>query len=252
MPARPRSLPPLGERSESPFLSRRSATPDRTWVPSASGRASPAMMQEYGHQIKSDLAPLIQALLTEQPDDTGQFCARYFAKSSGEQSGGDAAAEPAAASAPAAAEPPAAAAPAPRATPIGAVPDAQLAKKYDVIVLGAGPAGVAAAVQAAFFGRRALLIDDPGETQPNMLDLGFGAPTGLYSKALRDSAKSIDVSARRASGRSEAAIWAEVGVNIQRLATNNAETQYQLLEDMRVSSHTLVPSHPHTSSDPSF
>ena len=83
------ALPPLGERSESPCLSRRSATPDRTWVPSASGRASPAMMQEYGHQIKSDLAPLIQALLTEQPDDTGQFCARYFAESSGEQSGGD-------------------------------------------------------------------------------------------------------------------------------------------------------------------
>ena len=74
-----------------------------------------------------------------------------------------------------------------------------------------------------------------------MLDLGFGAPTGLYSKALRDSAKSIDVSARRAAGRSEAEIWAEVGINIQRLATNNAETQYQLLEDMRVSSHTLTP-----------
>lgn len=116
----------------------------------------------------------------------------------------------------------------------GAVSDSELDRAYDVVVIGAGPAGVAAAVQAAFFGRRALLVDDPAGLDAHILDLGFGAPTGLFSKALRDSAKSIDVGARRAAGASDSEIWEEVGENVQRLATNNAETQYALLEEMRV------------------
>jgi hypothetical protein len=242
-PPRPHALPPLagGSRlsNSSPFLVRRAPTPDLSSAPTA----SPAMMQ-YGAQVQADLAPLIKALLTEQPDDTQKFCANFFAqKKSGAERDG-ATAKPAAAGAAETAEAPTpstvhstqstAALLAPRAQPFGVVPDAQLSQQYDVIVIGGGPAGVAAAVQAAFFGRRALLIDDPGGTDPCTLDLGFGAPTGLYSKALRDSAKSIDVQARRAAGRTDAEIWTEVGVNIERLATNNAETQYQLLEDMRV------------------
>ena len=40
---------------------------------------------------------------------------------------------------------------------IGTVPDAELKKPYDVVVIGGGPAGVAGALKAATLGRRALI-----------------------------------------------------------------------------------------------
>jgi len=235
MPARPRNLPPIA-----------GATPD------------PVELQAYAEQTKAVLDPLVRALLTAKPADPAAWCAQYFqdlAGGSAEERAGEAA-PPVAVHASAST----AALLAPREAPLGAVADEELSKPYDVVVIGAGPAGVAAAVQASFFGRRALLIDDPNGAGANFkkavlgelsvhfgltfsvefgadaheLDLGFGAPTGLYSKALRDSAKSIDVNARRAAGASSAEVWAEVGLNVERLATNNAETQYKLLEEMRV------------------
>ena len=86
---------------------------------------------------------------------------------------------------------------APRVEPYGVLTDAQLQATYDVIVIGGGPVGCAAAQHAAFLGRSALLVDDPKGLDPHALDLSFGGPTGLFSKALRDAAKSVDVEALR-------------------------------------------------------
>ena len=112
---------------------------------------------------------------------------------------------------------------------------AELAATYDVIVIGGGPVGCAAAQQAAFLGRNALLIDDPKGLDEHTLDVSFGGPTGLFSKALRDVAKSIDLDALcKHEGMSDADIWAHVGENITRLASNNASKQVDLLSQMRV------------------
>ena len=124
---------------------------------------------------------------------------------------------------------------APRPEPYGVLTDAQKATTYDVIVIGGGPVGCAAAQHAAFLGRSALLVDDSKGLDPHALDLSFGGPTGLFSKALRDSAKSIDVEAlRQFQGASDADIWSRMLANVSRSATNNAATQVQLLEDMKV------------------
>ena len=124
---------------------------------------------------------------------------------------------------------------APRAEPYGVLTDAQKATTYDVIVIGGGPVGCAAAQHAAFLGRSALLVDDPKGLDPHALDLSFGGPTGLFSKALRDSAKSVDVEAlRRLEKASDKDIWSRMLANVSRSATNNAATQVQLLEGMKV------------------
>ena len=47
---------------------------------------------------------------------------------------------------------------APRAEPYGVLTDAQKTTTYDVIVIGGGPVGCAAAQHAAFLGRSALLV----------------------------------------------------------------------------------------------
>lgn len=54
------------------------------------------------------------------------------------------------------------------AEPHGIVSPEKLAQPYDCIVIGAGPAGVAAAQKAAFLGRRTLIIDD-AQCDPNAL-----------------------------------------------------------------------------------
>ena len=43
-----------------------------------------------------------------------------------------------------------------------------LSRRYEVVVVGGGPAGVAGALRAAFLGRRALLVDAPYE--PGFVD----------------------------------------------------------------------------------
>jgi NAD(P) transhydrogenase len=115
----------------------------------------------------------------------------------------------------------------------GVVEATELAKPYDVVVIGGGPAGVAAAQSAAFLGRRALLVDG-APCAPNELDLTFGAPTGLFSKALRDTAKSLDVGLLSRMGLDAKVVWAQVQASVARLAANNARTQLSTLQDFKV------------------
>ena len=42
---------------------------------------------------------------------------------------------------------------------VGRVPDAELQRPYDLIVIGGGPAGVAGALKGAYLGKRVLLVD---------------------------------------------------------------------------------------------
>ena len=116
----------------------------------------------------------------------------------------------------------------------GLVPSSELAKPYDIVIIGGGPAGVAAAQKAAFLGRRALIIDD-ASCSPTELDLSFGAPTGLFSKALRDTAKSLDVELLSKMGLSEHVIWAQVQASVSKLATNNARTVMAMLDEFKIS-----------------
>ena len=76
---------------------------------------------------------------------------------------------------------------------------------YDLIVLGAGPVGVCAACKAATspFHKRVCLVDAPrasGVLMNGEQDLSIGGPTGLFSKALRDTSKRIKVSSLRGMG----------------------------------------------------
>lgn len=115
----------------------------------------------------------------------------------------------------------------------GVVSSDKLNELYDLVVIGGGPAGVAGAVKAAQMGRRAILIDKPkfdAGVLPNGLDLFFGGPTGLFSKALRDSAKNTNVAAMRAQSMDSDVIWKQITNQIVSLAMRNAEGQCRTLE----------------------
>ena len=58
--------------------------------------------------------------------------------------------------------------------------------EYDLIVIGAGPAGEKGAAQAAYFGKKVLVVD----RQPSGVG-GASLNTGTHSKALRETALSI-------------------------------------------------------------
>mmetsp|Transcript_19046 Transcript_19046/g.28921 ORF Transcript_19046/g.28921 Transcript_19046/m.28921 type:complete len:199 (-) Transcript_19046:25-621(-) len=98
--------------------------------------------------------------------------------------------------------------------------------EYDLAVIGAGPVGVQAAIAAASQilsssdsdsdsgnpsknrKMKVVLIDAPRASGKLMNeetneDLSIGGPTGLFSKALRDTAKRIQVSALRGMGLRE-------------------------------------------------
>lgn len=122
---------------------------------------------------------------------------------------------------------------APAENAYGVVSAASLAKPYDVVVIGGGPAGVAAAQKAAFLGRRAILIDN-AQCPPNDLDLTFGAPTGLFSKALRDTAKTLDTALLERMGLDSKVVWAQVQSSVARLAANNAHNAMSMLSELRV------------------
>eukprot|EP00472_Partenskyella_glossopodia_P007824 CAMPEP_0197518894 /NCGR_PEP_ID=MMETSP1318-20131121/4156_1 /TAXON_ID=552666 /ORGANISM="Partenskyella glossopodia, Strain RCC365" /LENGTH=730 /DNA_ID=CAMNT_0043069579 /DNA_START=49 /DNA_END=2241 /DNA_ORIENTATION=- len=81
-----------------------------------------------------------------------------------------------------------------------------ISQHYDLIIIGGGPTGCAAAEKAAYGGLKAMVVDDPGKGKK----LQLGGPTGLFSKALRDTAKRVDVKILRAMGMSERSIWAQV------------------------------------------
>lgn len=119
----------------------------------------------------------------------------------------------------------------------GTVDLEKLQTLYDLIVVGGGPAGVAGAVKAAQMGRRAIVVDKPNTPEAvleNGLDLFFGAPTGLFSKALRDASKTMNVKAMRAQGLDDDVIWKQVENTIVKLAMRNSEGQMDLLKRLQV------------------
>ena len=74
-------------------------------------------------------------------------------------------------------------------------------------VIGAGPVGVSAALQAARgpHDKRVILVDAPRASGALMNeatgeDLSIGGPTGLFSKALRDTGKRISVGSLKGMG----------------------------------------------------
>ena len=73
---------------------------------------------------------------------------------------------------------------------------------YDLVVIGGGPVGVTAALRASALGHSAILIDATPSRQPQ-----FTGPTGLYSKALRDSALKLDVGVLRLRRRGSDRLW---------------------------------------------
>lgn len=58
----------------------------------------------------------------------------------------------------------------------------EIEARYDVVVLGAGAAGIAAAVSAARAGRRALLVEKHGFLGGTMTATTLGGISGLYSQ----------------------------------------------------------------------
>ena len=61
-------------------------------------------------------------------------------------------------------------------------------------------------------------------------DLSIGGPTGLFSKALRDTSKQIRVSALRGMGLREESVWNEIISNCVDLASSNAQDVRRQLE----------------------
>ena len=109
--------------------------------------------------------------------------------------------------------------------------------QYDLAVIGAGPVGVQAAIVAASgpFSKKVCLIDAPRASGMLMNeatgeDLSIGGPTGLFSKALRDTSKNINVSALRGMGLREESVWNEIISNCVDLASSNAQDVMRQLQ----------------------
>ena len=118
---------------------------------------------------------------------------------------------------------------------LGSVALSELEKPYDLVVIGGGPAGVAGALKGAYLGKRVLLVDKPKAAPAGGgLDFFFGGPTGLFSKALRDCAKALDVGSLDAMGLDRDVIFKQVQNSCLKLARNNAQTQVTMLEKFRV------------------
>jgi NAD(P) transhydrogenase len=115
---------------------------------------------------------------------------------------------------------------------------------YDLIVVGAGVVGTVAALTAAQapFQKTVLLIDAPMASAALMNpktneDLSLGAPSGLYSKALRDTSKRIQVSTLRGMGLREDSVWNEIVNSCIDLASSNAD---DIRRQLSVSGVTLL------------
>ena len=108
---------------------------------------------------------------------------------------------------------------------------------YDLAVIGAGPVGAQAAMVAASppYSKKVALIDAPRASGMLMNeatdeDLSIGGPTGLFSKALRDTSKHINVSTLRGMGLREESVWNEVIGNCVDLASSNAQDVMRQLD----------------------
>mmetsp|Transcript_9507 Transcript_9507/g.31050 ORF Transcript_9507/g.31050 Transcript_9507/m.31050 type:complete len:620 (+) Transcript_9507:27-1886(+) len=93
-------------------------------------------------------------------------------------------------------------------------------RDFDIVVIGAGPVGVRAAIRGAELGCKVLLADGSPSS-----DVSFGGPTGLFSKALRDTAKKVTVVAYRSLGMDDESIWTQVRNDCVRLASTNAQAR---------------------------
>lgn len=100
---------------------------------------------------------------------------------------------------------------------------------YDLVVVGGGPVGITAALRGAALGYDTILID---ATPPRQFQ--FTGPTGLYSKALRDSAIRLDVPVLRAMGISDKAIWAQVNGFVQQILRKSGDNNMNALSLSRV------------------
>jgi len=108
--------------------------------------------------------------------------------------------------------------------------------EYDLAVVGAGVVGVQAAILAsqAPLCKKVVLVDAPAAAGKLMdaegQDLSLGAPTGLFSKALRDTSKRIKVSTLRGMGLREDSVWNEIIGSCVDLASSNAQDMQRQLE----------------------
>jgi pyruvate/2-oxoglutarate dehydrogenase complex dihydrolipoamide dehydrogenase (E3) component len=66
------------------------------------------------------------------------------------------------------------------------------------------------------------------------LDPTFAGPTGLWSKALRDTAKHLDITSLKAQKLHPTVIWLQVQTMCGRLAVRNAESQMDLLKQFKI------------------
>ena len=107
---------------------------------------------------------------------------------------------------------------------------------FDLAVIGAGVVGVQAALLAASapYNKRVVLIDSAtasGALQDaHGNDLSLGGPTGLFSKALRDTSKHIQVNTLREMGLREDSVWNEILSSCVELASVNAQDIQRQLE----------------------
>merc|ERR1719310_542880 len=91
-------------------------------------------------------------------------------------------------------------------------------------------------MKAAVLGHRAVLVDKPKlAPMPNGLDVSFGGPTGLWSKALRDTGKHVDVPSLQSMHLDDEVIWHQVNNMCVKLATLNASHQVKKLQHFKVS-----------------
>ena len=120
----------------------------------------------------------------------------------------------------------------------GVVAATHLAVPYDVVVVGGGPGGVAGALRAGMIGRRALLVDAPWDATFVDPETGsdpfLGAPTGLFSKALRDTAKRADFGGLRALGLDDQGIWSHIQSKCLELAQHNGKEVLASLSTFKV------------------
>eukprot|EP00816_Leptocylindrus_hargravesii_P006988 CAMPEP_0196820548 /NCGR_PEP_ID=MMETSP1362-20130617/75818_1 /TAXON_ID=163516 /ORGANISM="Leptocylindrus danicus, Strain CCMP1856" /LENGTH=547 /DNA_ID=CAMNT_0042199479 /DNA_START=196 /DNA_END=1839 /DNA_ORIENTATION=- len=108
---------------------------------------------------------------------------------------------------------------------------------FDLVVVGAGPVGIQAALTAARppFSKNVCIVDAPRFTGVLMderenKDLSIGGPTGLFSKALRDTSKRIGVNMLREMGLREDSVWNEIVNACIDLATANADDVFRQLD----------------------
>lgn len=119
--------------------------------------------------------------------------------------------------------------------PFGEVPEANLGERYDLVVIGGGPAGYGGAIKAASLGHRCLIIDNPrGQRKSEEQNIWFSAPGGLFSKALRDVGKAINVPSLRSMGLDADVIWQQVQTSCFRLLGMDAEHQMNILKEFKV------------------